>query len=87
MSLLLITIFRALTIYTVGASFTQHMWQIYRKEAFKVRVIEDVFQIRSNIWGLANHYLIRKAPLLFVMASFSWLIPLALVYPSGGLVI
>jgi hypothetical protein len=58
-----------------------------RKNSLKISLIEDLFQIRSNIWTLASPKVIRKAPLLFVMAALSWLVPLATIYPPTALTI
>jgi hypothetical protein len=58
-----------------------------RNNTLKISLIEGLFQIRSNIWTLTSPKVIRKAPLLFVMAALSWLVPLATIYPPTALTI
>jgi hypothetical protein len=86
-SLLLVTVFRAVVVATLGICFTQYLWYSLRGNSLKISLIEDLFQIRNNIWTLASPRIVQKAPLLFVMAALSWLVPLATVYPPTALTI
>jgi hypothetical protein len=58
-----------------------------RKNSLKINLVEDLFQLRSNIWTLASPKIVQKAPLLFVMAALSWLVPLATIYPPTALTV
>jgi hypothetical protein len=86
-SLILVTIFRAVVVATLGICFTQYLWYSLRGNSLKISLIEDLFQIRSNIWTLASPKIVQKAPLLFGMAALSWLVPLATIYPPTALTI
>lgn len=86
-SLLLVTAFRAAVVTTLGVCFTQYLWYLLRRNSLRISHIEDLFQIRSNLWTLASLTIVRKAPLLFIMAALSWLVPLAMVYPPTALTI
>ncbi|KAJ4982633.1 hypothetical protein SVAN01_11870 [Stagonosporopsis vannaccii] len=53
----------------------------------RLGLIEDLFQIRNNFWGLFNYQVIREAPVLYLVASMSWLVPLATIYPPAAMTI
>jgi hypothetical protein len=87
LSLLLVTTFRAAIIATLSICFTQYMWYLLRARCLRIGLIDDLFQIRSNVLGICNPEVFRKAPVLFLAATLSWLVPLATVYPPGALTI
>ncbi|KAH7074435.1 hypothetical protein BKA63DRAFT_595919 [Paraphoma chrysanthemicola] len=86
-SLLLVTAFRAAIIVVLGSCFTQYLWFLLRARCLQLSLIDDLFQIRSNLLGLCNHKVFRQAPILFLVATLSWLVPLATIYPPGALTI
>jgi hypothetical protein len=86
-SFLLVTAFRASIVAALGTSFTQYLWYVLRIRCLQVELIESLFKIRSNAWGLFNYKIMRHAPLLFAAAALSWTIPLATIYPPGALTI
>lgn len=86
-SLLLVTGFRASIVIVLGICFTQYLWYLLRFRCLKLSLIEDLFQIRSNVVGIARLQVLRQTPLLFLVAVLSWLVPLAMVYPPGALTI
>lgn len=86
-SLLLVTAFRALIIATLGTSFTQYLRYVLRTRYLQVELIESLFKMRSDAWGLFDYKIMRHAPLLFAAAALSWIIPLVTIYPSGALTI
>ncbi len=86
-SLLLITAFRAVIVAALGICFTQYLWYTVRTRCLKISLIEDLFQIRSNVFELANLKNFRQAPVLFLAATLSWLVPLATIYPPGALTV
>jgi hypothetical protein len=53
----------------------------------QIKLIEDLFQVQSNVLRLGNRNLYLKTPILAVVAVFSWLIPIATIYPPGALVV
>jgi len=87
LSLLLVTAFRATIVAILGICFAQYLWYLLRRKCLQVSLIEDLFQIRSNIWGLFNHKLVRQAPIFFLVATMSWLVPLATINPPAALTI
>jgi hypothetical protein len=86
-SFLLVTAFRASIVTALGISFTQYLWYLLRRNCLQVDLIESLFQIRSNAMGLFNHKIVRHAPVLFITAALSWIVPLATIYPPGALTI
>jgi hypothetical protein len=86
-SLLLVTAFRAAIVAVLGTCFTQYLWYLLRERCLQISMIDDLFQIRTNLLSLANLRVFRKAPILFLAATLSWLVPLATVYPPGALTI
>jgi hypothetical protein len=58
-----------------------------RVRLHEVGLIEDLFQIRSNPFRLLSHRLLRYSPTLALVAALSWLVPVAMIYPPGALVV
>lgn len=86
-SLLIVTTFRATLVASIGVSYVQYMWMMLRRQLFEVQIIEELFQIRANVFRLLNKKLVRNAPSLVLVATISWLIPLATIYPPGALIL
>jgi hypothetical protein len=53
----------------------------------QIKLIEDLFQVQTNAFRLGNRNLYLETPILAVVALFSWLIPIATVYPPGALIV
>jgi hypothetical protein len=53
----------------------------------QISVIEDLFQVQTNPFLLANRNLFLRTPLLATIAVFCWLVPIATTYPPGALVV
>jgi hypothetical protein len=86
-SLILVTAFRAALVASVGICYTQYLWRTFRSKLLAVEVIEDLFQIRANVVRLLNPALFRYTPGLFTVAVIIWLLPLAMIYPPGALIV
>lgn len=86
-SLLLVTAFRAALTATIGLSYTQYLWKSLRSYHLKVGFIEELFQIRNNPLRLLNRSVLQHAPTLLAVAIFTWLVPIAMIYPPGALVV
>ena len=86
-SLLLATGFRTAIASSIGISITQYLWHLFRRKALEIRLIEDLFQIRSNALGLINPKIIQHAPFIFLAVLISWLVPVATIYPPSALTI
>ncbi|KAF2125621.1 hypothetical protein P153DRAFT_359973 [Dothidotthia symphoricarpi CBS 119687] len=86
-SLVLVTAFRAALTASIGYCYTQYLWKNLRSQILEVGLIEELFQIRNNAVRLLNPALARYTPVLLSIALFSWLVPLAMIYPPGALVV
>ncbi|KAG9186785.1 hypothetical protein G6011_09893 [Alternaria panax] len=86
-SLLITTLFKACLVASIGLSFTQHLWKIFRQKLLRISQIEQLFHIRSNPLELAKVKIITTTPFLFFMAIFVWLLPLAVIYPPSSLTV
>ena len=53
----------------------------------KVSLIEDLFQIQSNVLRFVNYALFFQTPYLVIIMAFYWIIPIATIYPPGALVL
>jgi hypothetical protein len=53
----------------------------------QIELIEDLFQVQTSAFRLSNRNLYLKTPVLAVVAVFSWLVPIATVYPPGALIV
>jgi hypothetical protein len=71
----------------VGLCYTQRLWQRLRGDLLEVGVVEELFQIRANAIRLLKPSVLRYAPTLFSIAMISWLLPIAMIYPPGALVV
>jgi hypothetical protein len=72
---------------SISVSYAQYLWKDLRGRVLKVGLIEELFQIRSNPLRLLNHALLRYTPTLLAFAIFTWLVPIAMIFPSGTLVV
>ncbi|KAJ8108732.1 hypothetical protein OPT61_g7964 [Boeremia exigua] len=86
-SLVLVTAFRAALVASIGVCYTQYLWCILRRRTLEVEVIEELFQIRANVLRLLNWALVRCTPSLVLVATLSWIIPIATIYPPGALTV
>lgn len=86
-SLVLVTAFRASLVASIGICYTQYLWQTLRRQLLEAGLIEELFQIRANALRLFNPALVRYTPSLLVIATLTWLVPLATVYPPGALTV
>jgi hypothetical protein len=65
--------------------YTQCLWKKLRSELLQIGLIEELFQIRNNVFRLFKPAVIWYAPLLLSVAVLSWLLPVAMIYPPGAL--
>jgi hypothetical protein len=86
-SLLITTLFKACLVASVGLSFAQHLWKVFRQKLLRISQIEQLFHIRSNPIELTKAKIVKDAPFLFLMAVFVWLLPLAVIYPPSSLTV
>jgi hypothetical protein len=53
----------------------------------QISLIEDLFQVQTNVFRLVNPNLYLRTPLLATVAAYCWLIPIATIYRPGALVV
>jgi hypothetical protein len=87
MSLLIVTGFKASITLAVGIAFSQHMWLVFRRRTFAIQHIEQLFSLRSNLFHVLRIQNSLGAPILFAMAVFVWVLPVATVYPPSALTV
>lgn len=84
-SLLLVTLFKASLLGSVGVCSAQHLWLVFRGRPQAIAKIESLFQMRHNPLELANPRLILSVS--FVLAAYTWIVPFAAIYPPGAMTI
>jgi hypothetical protein len=84
-SLLLITLFKASLLGCVGLCSTQYLWRVLRGQPIALSTVESLFQMRHNPLELFYRHTILS--LSFLLAVYTWIVPLATIYPSGALTI
>ncbi|XPS76825.1 hypothetical protein M3J09_008869 [Ascochyta lentis] len=86
-SLVFTTLFRANLLGSVSICFAQTLWRTLRDQPISVSAIESLFQMRSNPFEMANIQLFRSATLAFLIATYMWIVPLAVTFLPGALTI
>jgi hypothetical protein len=86
-SLVLVTAFKGCVKVAIGVAFSQHMWHVIRNKAFAIQHIEQLFTLRSNLVDILKVQKGLAAPMLFAMAVFVWILPLAPIYPPSALTV
>ncbi|KAH7412328.1 hypothetical protein DE146DRAFT_642829 [Phaeosphaeria sp. MPI-PUGE-AT-0046c] len=86
-SFLLVTLIRGALTLCVGTSFVQYLWGMLQTEYLSLRDIERMFSLRTSLFAAINPQIAWKAPLLFSMGAYLWLLPVALIYPPGALIV
>jgi hypothetical protein len=87
LSHLLGLIFRTSLCASLALAFTQSLWRLLRLETIEVSSIELLFKIMSDPFVLARPAIMKTAPLLFLLALFTWILPIAVVFPPGALIV
>jgi hypothetical protein len=85
LSLLIVTIFKASLLGGVGLCSTQYLWRVLRGKPLAVSTVESLFQMRQNPLELFNYRLILSVS--FLLAAFTWIVPLAAIYPPSAVTI
>jgi hypothetical protein len=83
--LLLITLFKASLLGCMGLCSTQYLWRVLRGQPIALSTIESLFKMRHNPLSLFNRHTILS--LSFFLAVYTWIVPLATLYPSGALTV
>jgi hypothetical protein len=84
-SLLLVTLFKASLLGSVGVCSAQYLWRVLRGKPIALAKVESLFQMRHSLLELVNPRVILTGS--FLIAAYTWLVPLAALYPPGALTI
>jgi hypothetical protein len=87
LSHLLGLIFRSCLCGALIIAFTQSMWRLMRIQTVKISSIELLFNIIQNPFVLAYPAVVQTAPMLFILVLFTWLLPIAITFPPGALIV
>jgi hypothetical protein len=84
-SLLLDTLFKASLLGCVGICSAQYLWRVLRGQPIALSMVESLFQMRHNPLELL--YCRNLISISFLLAAYTWIVPLATIYPLGALTI
>jgi hypothetical protein len=84
-SLLLVTIFKASLLGSVGICSVQYLWRVLRGQPIVLSRVENLFQMRHNPLELFYCHTFMSVSVL--LAAYTWIVPLATIYPPGALTI
>jgi hypothetical protein len=84
-SLLLVTVFKASLLGSVGICSVQYLWRVLRGQPIVLSTVENLFQMRHN--PLELFYCHTFMSVSFLLAVYTWIVPLATIYPPGALAI
>ncbi|KAF2502749.1 hypothetical protein BU16DRAFT_498544 [Lophium mytilinum] len=87
LSHLLGLLFRATLCSSLTVAFTQCLWHLMRIKTVKISSIDMLFQITKNPFLLVQPEVVKTAPILFILALFTLLLPLAITFPPGALIV
>ena len=68
-------------------SFTQILWQLLRAKPLKISTIDSLFSVVSNPFRLTYSDVFLRTPVLWLCAALHWCIPIAMIYPSGAIIV
>ncbi|KAF2668702.1 hypothetical protein BT63DRAFT_456342 [Microthyrium microscopicum] len=86
-SQLLARLFSLCLSLSLAFAYVQHLWHTLRTTSVKVSDLDLLLQIRNNVFFLGHTGAFRTAPLLILLAITYWLIPIAVIYPPGALIV
>jgi hypothetical protein len=84
-SLSLITLFKASLLGSVGICSIQYLWRVLRGQPIVLSTVENLFQMRHNPLELLCCHTFMSVS--FLLAAYTWIVPLATIYPPGALTI
>lgn len=79
--------FRAALCSSLVVAFTQHLWRSMRLQAIRIGTIENLFNLTQNFLLLLIPAVVKTAPVLTILALFSWIVPIAVIFPPGALIV
>jgi hypothetical protein len=87
MSLVLGLLFRSSLCASLTIAFTQALWRLLRLKALSLSSIEVLFKITQNPIMLFFPEGVKATKILFLLALFSWTLPIAITFPPGALIV
>jgi hypothetical protein len=70
-----------------GIAFTRRLWSILRQSAYKLRIIENLFTMRSNPYLALRWAVLQSAPLLSLFTIVLWSLQIVTNFPPGALTV
>jgi hypothetical protein len=70
---------------SVGICSVQYLWRVLRGQPIVLSRVENLFQMRHN--PLELFYCHTFVSVSFLLAAYTWIVPLATIYPPGALTI
>jgi hypothetical protein len=86
-STILASIFGLSLQVALGIAFTQRLWRILRQSAYKLRIIESLFTMRSNPYLALRWAVLQSAPLLSLFTIVLWSLQIVTNFPPGALTV
>lgn len=83
--LLLVTLFKAALLSSVSVCSVQYLWRVLRGKPLALAQVESLFQLRHSLLELVNPQVILTGS--FLIAVYTWLVPVAAIYPLSALTI
>ena len=71
----------------MATAFAQHLWRVLRTTSVKVSDLDLLYGLRENFFLFAHTSPMRTAPPLVFLALVGWLVPVAVLYPPGALIV
>jgi hypothetical protein len=76
---------RALLVVAVGVAFVQVLWRSLLNERIAVSRIDSMSQLLTSLFALCNFKTLWQYPVLAVLATISWTLPIAMIIPPATL--
>jgi hypothetical protein len=68
-------------------AFTQCLWRLLRMQFIKISSVEVLFSVARNPLLLYHLELLILTPTICLLVLFMWLLPIAVTFPPGALVV
>ena len=82
-----VTLFRTCLVASLVLSFTQILWRKLQTRPMQLNTIDNLFLAPSNPLNILDAAVLWNAPFLCLCIVVCWCIPIAMIYPSGALIV
>ena len=69
----------------IAVAYNQSIWRLFRRKHLKAATIDKLMTLSAEPWNLVRNGLYKKAPLEWLLACSSVLVPIAAIFPPGAL--